>query len=456
MSARLDLVLAGGSVVQPRLGVHIADIGILDGRIATLAAPGTLEAATVHDVSGLHVFPGVIDPHAHLGLGGGMAEYETDTAAATLGGVTTIFTILIHGGSYIEEVTQHRQAADPVVRTDYGLHLTLMGGNHIDELPTLVGEAGITSFKYYMSFRGDEGAYLGVEGTTDRQFYQILEAVRRHNGVLAIHPENIEVVWHLREQLIQMERDDLAAWNDSRPPFTEAEAIVRASYLANDIGCPIYLVHLSSRMALDAAQTARRMFPDLTVHTETCPHFLTHTMDSPLGSVGKVNPPLRSDDDTEALWDGLADMTIDVVGSDHVGRRRESKAGTVWNASAGFPGTSTILPVLLNNGYHEGRLSLTRIAELTSASPARIFGVHDRKGQILPGFDADLAVVDLDWERTPTSGLLGTWSDYSLYENQPMKGWPRKTFLRGQLVQEDGAVTGSPGIGRYLPRNVPM
>lgn len=451
--SELDLVLRGGTVVAPDHDSSRLDIGIAGGRIAVLASPGTrLRTLAERDISGLHVFPGVIDPHTHLGVGGGMTEYTTDTAAAALGGVTTVFSILIHPGAYEDEVVAHMRAADAAARTDFGFHVTLMTDDHAAEVPRLVDRHGITSFKYYMSFRGDEGTYLGVAGTDDGAFLGILNAVASCGGVLAIHPENIEVIWRLRGELRTRGEEGLRAWHKSRPPFAEAEAVLRAAYLAGHAGCSVYFVHLSGAEPVSAVDGARRLLGHAGIFAETCPHFLTHDHQQDLGSLGKVNPPLREPSDRDALWTALADGTVDALGSDHVGRRREQKKGSIWTASAGFPGVSTILPVLLSEGYHKGRLSLAQIARLTASRPAEIFGINDRKGSVRLGADADLAIVDLDWQRTPTADLLGTWCDYSLYENTALRGWPRMTLLRGKLIQENGTVVAEPGVGEYLRR----
>jgi dihydropyrimidinase len=154
----------------------------------------------------------------------------------------------------------------------------------------------------------------------------------------------------------------------------------------------------------------------------------------------------------DALWAGLADGTIDVVASDHVPRKRATKEKPIWQASQGFPGTATILPVLLSEGYHKGRLGLQRIAQLLTSRPAEIFGIDTRKGFLNPGADADIAIVDLEKEREVKADELGSYSDYSLYDGWTLKGWPVLTMVRGQVVMEDGHIVGPPGHGRYLKR----
>lgn len=451
----LDLVLRGGTVVDPEHGESKLDVGIANGQIASLTKPGADLGTPVRtiDVDGLHLLPGGIDPHTHIGVGGGVAEYSLDTAAAAVGGVSTIFNILIENDDYEDALAEHLDQASKNALTDYAFHLTLMSDEHAQLVPHFSRDHGVSSFKYFMSFRGDEGAYLGVESTDDGMFLSIMEAVRGVNGVLMVHPENIEVIWRERSRLKLDGRDDLLAWHESRPPFAEAEAILRASYLAAQSGCQLYFVHLSGTEPIWALENARRMFPDLTLIGETCPHFLTHDHSQDLGSMGKVNPPLRTPADRESVWDSLGDGCVQIVGSDHVGRRRVDKEGSIWTAAAGFPGSATILPVLLSEGFHKQRLTLPQIARLTSFNAATSLGLGHKKGAIRVGLDADIAAVDLSWERTATAEMLGTWCDYSLYERTPLSGWPRYTFTRGQLVQENGARVAEAAVGNYLWRS---
>jgi dihydroorotase-like cyclic amidohydrolase len=264
-----------------------------------------------------------------------------------------------------------------------------------------------------------------------------------------VHTENIEIVWRLRDELMQSGRDDLKAWNDSRPPSTEAEAIYRAAYFANEFSCPLYIVHVSSDAAMREIELDRQRFRDLTLYAETCPHYLTHSYESPIGSVGKVNPPLRAPSDAEALWHALARGAIDTLGSDHVGRRLEKKQGSIWKASAGFPGLPTTFLTLLSEGHHKRGIPLERIADVCARTPARIFGLGDRKGDLKLGFDADLVLVDLDAEWKVTAAQLGTWSDYSLYDGWTFKGKPRMTFVRGRKIVEDFNMVDTSPRGRY-------
>jgi len=223
-------------------------------------------------------------------------------------------------------------------------------------------------------------------------------------------------------------------------------------YFAERLGARIYIPHISTRLALDEVRKGRERYAD--VYVETCPHYLTHTEDSDLGGMGKANPPFHSADDRDAIWEGIADGTIDVVASDHCPRKRATKDKNLWLASQGFPGTATILPVLLNEGFHKGRLTLPQIARVLTSAPARIFDIGPAKGAIAVGCDADLTLVDLARERVVNWAELGSYSDYSLYDGWKLKGWPVRTIVRGVTVMDDGKIVGPPGHGRYLRRTI--
>jgi dihydropyrimidinase len=305
-----------------------------------------------------------------------------------------------------------------------------------------------------MNFKGEEGRYLGLDGTDDGYFYDLLkEAARIGKATIVCHTENIELVHRIRRRIQAAGGNTLKDWSASKPPITEAEACLRAMYFAEQLGARIYIPHLSTRLALDEVRKWRARYGEVLV--ETCPHYLTHDENSQLGPIGKANPPFRAADDVQAMWEGLADGAIDVVGSDHVPRKRAAKEKGLWQASQGFPGTATILPVLLSEGYHKGRLSLERVCDVVTAAPARIFNLEPLKGRIAVGADADFTLVDLAKERVVKAEELGSYADYSLYDGWKLKGWPVKTIVRGTTVMENGEIVGQPGYGKYLWRKLP-
>jgi dihydropyrimidinase len=451
MSVQFDSIIRGGIVVDPAIGETLIDIGVKDGVIAGLLAPGSsAQAKETIDAAGRHIFPGLIDAHIHFGFGEPVTEYTTETIYAAQGGFTTVLGYFLNNEPYGGVFERELALAEPRAYVDFGFHFSTASELHIQELHEYVTKYGVTSFKYFMNFKGEEGRYLGLDGTDDGYLYALLEKAASLGDVtVVLHTENIEMVNRFRREAQALGKNTLRDWCLSKPAFTEAESVVRAMVFAEHLGAKIYIPHLSSRMALDEVRRWRDRYDNIFV--ETCPHYLTHTMDSDTGSIGKANPPFRTHDDVDALWDGLADGSIDVVASDHVPRKRATKEKPIWQASQGFPGTATILPVLLDQGYHRGKLSLLRIAELLCTAPAAIFGMP-QKGRIQIGADADLTLVDLTRERVVRAEELGSYSDYSLYDGWSLKGWPVLTMVRGVTVMRDGAIAGPPGHGRYLPR----
>ena len=187
---------------------------------------------------------------------------------------------------------------------------------------------------------------------------------------------------------------------------------------------------------------------------ETCPHYLTHTEDSELGGMGKANPPFRTKDDLEALWEAIFDGTVDLVASDHNARKKVNKDKPLWLASQGFPATASMLPVMLSEGYHKRKLPLQRICQLLGSAPARIFDLAPLKGSLNPGADADFTLVDLNKERVLHAADFASYADYNLHEGWKLKGWPVRSISRGETVMDNHKVVGKGGHGKYLWRRI--
>lgn len=447
-----DLLITGGTLVD-RGASRPGDIAITDGRIAAILAPGSgVAARETIDAGGRHVLPGLIDAHVHFGFGEAITEYTTETVYAAQGGFSTILGYFLNNEAYGDVFARELAYAEPRAHVDFGFHFSTANPLHIAELDSYVADYGVTSFKYFMNFRGEEGRYLGLDGTDDAYLYALLEKAAAVGPVTTvIHTENIEIVNRFRREAMASGLNTLRDWAAVKPAFTEAESCVRAMFFAEKLGATIYIPHISTRMALDEVRRWRQRYDR--IHVETCPHYLTHTQDSTLGGMGRANPPFRTADDVDAMWEGLADGSIDVVASDHVPRKRATKDVPLWQASQGFPGTATILPVLLHHGYHTGRLSLERIAELLTRAPADIFHLP-QKGRFEVGADGDVTIVDVNHSRVVDPAALGSYADYSLYEGETLKGWPMATILRGQLVMAEGRIIGAGGLGRYLRRSL--
>jgi dihydropyrimidinase/allantoinase len=229
--------------------------------------------------------------------------------------------------------------------------------------------------------------------------------------------------------------------------------VLRPGLSAPQTAPRLYIVHTSSRLALEEGKRAREAGTDITI--ETCPHYLTHSVEWPRGDIGKINPPLRERADCEALWDGIASGVIDTVATDHIHRDISCKEGGIWKASPGCPGIDTLLPILLSEGHHQRKLPLGRIADLVAHHPARAMGLAHRKGTIAVGLDADFAIVDLQAEHIPRRERLHSSAGYSIYEGVPLRGRVRHTLLGGKFVLRDHElVPDAVGTGRFISRHV--
>ncbi len=448
---KVETIIKNGRLVIPRQGIVPADILISHGKIIGICSGVDLPESSEHiDVQGKYIFPGIIDSHVHYGLGS-PEDFRTETYSAALGGVTTVLTFFQNSNRYSEVFSAEKQRAEKQAHIDFSFHLCLMKDEHLEEVPFYIEELGISSFKFFMNFRGDEGKYLGIEGTDDGFLYEGLEKISRYPKAKAvIHAENIEIGWRFRKRFKEEGRDGLAVWTQSKPSFLEVESIRRVCYLGKVTGCSLYIAHVTAKESCDEIDALRR--ESGLIHAETCTHYLTHTAGSPIGNIGKVNPPLRSPEDLEYLWRSLKCGTLNVISTDHVPRKFAAKKGNIWECSAGFPGTATLLPIALSEGFHKRSLSLERIAELLSEEPARLFNMYPRKGSLQIGTDADLTVVDLDLKKKVRATDLGSFSDYSLYDGWDLTGWPVLTMVRGQVVMRDGTVTAKPGFGRFISR----
>jgi dihydropyrimidinase len=457
-----DLVLRGGRAVLPGGSVTACDIAIQNGRIAALLAPGApFPAAEDWNIAGLVVMPGAIDVHLHLGSGNDISrprqalDADRETAAAALGGITCFVPYLMASKPFETLFDDVRAITEAGARIDFGYHFCISTEDQLAAVPRYIRDMGVPSLKIFLNNRRGEGARLGLPDIDDGFLFRLCEAAAAHGGIVCPHPETIEVALVLRERVRAADPDGtggLATWNATRPSFVEADALQSAALIADAAGAPLYAVHTSSAAALAAALRSRAAGARVAI--ETCPHYLTHDITWPGGDVGKINPPLRTAEDREALWLGLLSGDIDTVATDHVHRALAAKSGGIWSASPGCPGLETLLPVLLHFGRERG-LTLPRIADLVATNPARLMGLSHAKGQIRPGLDADFAIIDPDGHWTVSPSTLATAAGYSIYDGMRLQGRVVHTLVRGHTVFRDGALEpASVGIGRYVPRHL--
>lgn len=459
-----DLVIRTVDAILPGTGRTPCSIGVRDGRIAAILAPDAeAESLQTIDASGLVAFPGLIDPHLHLGHANSIAapqeprDADLESAAAAKGGITTFIPYLLSTEPYSRVGRDLIELTAAGARIDFGYHFIISTEDQLAEVPSYAARFGVPTFKVFMNNRGGEGARLGLPDIDDGFLFRLCEAAAASNGMVNPHPENIEIAWVLRDRLMQRDPDGqsgLAGWNDSRPDFIEAEAVHRVSYIGEQTGAPIYAVHISSAKALEAGLASRR--DGRRLFLETCPHYLTHDIAFPGGIIAKINPPVRTGADRERLWQAVLDGTIDTIGTDHVHRTMAGKTGGIWKASPGCPGMETMLPVLLSEGHHKRGLSLERIAAITSTNTARIMGLSHRKGALAVGLDADITLVDLDAQWVARHADTVSSAGYTIYDGWTFRGAVTHTYVRGKAVVLDGQlVENRAGHGTYLERRLP-
>jgi dihydropyrimidinase len=461
-----DLLIRGGTVVTAASSWR-ADVAIAGGTIEAVEADmsGLAEggAAEVVEARGLLVLPGAVDVHTHTRVATDAEpdRFFQDSVAAAFGGTTTFLAFNNPGTgsspaaerSLLAGLREWRAATERDSAIDYSVSLAISGrmDDPVAELPAMVDE-GVATAKAFMvfDFRLD-----------DRRLFEAMRVLGSRGGMLQVHCED--------PVLIDASVADALSRGDTAPRFhassrsTEAEAVAthRAMAFARAADAPVHVVHLSSRAALDQVRDAKAS--GVRAHAETCPHYLALTSsryDAPdfetvAGSV--ISPPLRSSDDQDALWVGLADGSLDLIATDHVPDRMavekaEARRGVPFDRiSNGAPGIETLLAIAYSEGVARGRLTVERMVDLLATTPARLFGL-ERKGAIEAGLDADLVLFDPAARRTLRAADLHHTSDYTPYEGFALTGAVRSVFVRGRPVTRDGAFVGTRGFGRFVGR----
>jgi dihydropyrimidinase len=451
-----DLVVSGGTVATAG-GCGEADVGISAGRISQIGGP--VRGRKRIDATGALVLPGGLDMHVHLsypeppepGEPGWVDDFASGSAAAIAGGVTTIGNMTFPGdGQSLRQALAHDlAAARDTAAVDYVLHAVLSSPSPeaLAEVPKLASE-GHTSLKLFMT-----------SGEFEAHAAEMIAAVRvagQHGMLTLLHCEDGALIRSAGEQLLASGRGSLAYWAESRPAAAERAAVERAVAICEATGSPIYIVHLSSRSALESARRGQQR--GLPVFVETRPLYLYLTsaaLKEPQGGRYIGAPPLREPDDLAALWAGLADGSVHTLGSDHAPwslRDKIDDSLDVTTARQGVADLETIMPMLFSDGVRTGRISLSRFIALTSSNAARLFGLYPRKGTIAVGSDADLVVLDPQLRRTIDGRSMQSRAGYSVYDGREVYGWPRFTVSRGEVVLEDGQVVAAAGRGQWLRR----
>ena len=448
-----------GTVVNAD-GSLAADVLIEDEKVVQVGPRIAADADRTYDATGRYVIPGGVDVHTHLDMPFGDTtsadDFESGTIAAACGGTTTIvdFAVQDPGDTLHHALETWTRKAEGKAAIDYGFHVivTDLTERVEQEMDELVGE-GVTSFKLFL-------AYPGRLMVDDATIFRALLRTARNGGTVLVHAENGGVIDALTKRALAEGRREPRQHALTRPARAEAEAVHRAIALAEMAGAPVYIVHVSAAEAVEEVAAARSR--GLPVFAETCPQYLflsDECYEEPGfdGAKYVMSPPLRDRRAQERLWRGLASDDLQVVATDHCPfRMRDQKAlgrDDFTKIPGGVPGIETRMSLLFDGGVGGGRFDVQRFVAVTATNPARIFGLHPRKGVIAPGSDADIVVFDPDREMTLSAATLHMRVDYSPYEGRVVRGMPELVLSRGRPVVERGTFVGRLGAGTFLRRS---
>ncbi|MBI3207293.1 MAG: dihydropyrimidinase [Candidatus Solibacter usitatus] len=437
-----------------------ADIFIENGRIKEIASGLPAEnAGKIIDAGGMLILPGGIDVHTHLDMpfGGTTSsdDFETGTKAAAFGGTTSIidFAIQPKGTRMRDALDTWWKKAENKASIDYGLHMivTDMPEADLADMDDMVNE-GVASFKLFM-------AYPGVLMVDDATIFRALGQTAKNGALVCMHAENGNVIDLIVQRTLAAGKRAPIYHALTRPTLAEAEAVHRAIALAEMSGAPIYIVHLSSEDALNQVREARDR--GLPAFAETCPQYLLlsiEELERPNfeGAKYVFTPPLREKHNLEKLWGGLRDDHLQVVSTDHCPFCfQDQKAlgkDDFTKIPNGGPGIENRLQLIHHHGVNQGRISLNRFVELVSTTPAKLFGLYPRKGEVAVGSDADLVIWNPHELHTISAETHHMRVDYSMFEGFEVKGNAKTVLSRGEVIVEHGHFVGRTGRGEYLRR----
>jgi dihydropyrimidinase len=454
----MRILIKNGTIVTAA-DHYRGDVLVEDERITTIGTELAGAADRIIDATGKYVLPGGIDVHTHLDMpfGGTTSadDFESGTIAAAFGGTTSIvdFAIQYRGQTLHHAWETWMRKAEGRAVIDYGFHMivTEIDDQVEEEMDALVRQ-GVTSFKLFM-------AYPGVFMLDDASIFRALLRTGKNGGTICMHAENGGVIDVLVKRALAEGKTAPKYHALTRPARAEGEATHRAIALAEIADVPIYIVHLSAAEALEMVTEARDR--GLPAYAETCPQYLFLSYDNYEepgfdGAKYVMSPPLRPRETQDRLWRGLAFNDLQAISTDHcpfcMKEQKELGRGDFSKIPNGAPGIETRMSLVYDGGVRTGRISLNRFVELTSTSPAKIFGLFPRKGTIAPGSDADIVVFDPARRVTLSAASLHMKVDYNPYEGREVTGAADTVLSRGRIIVENGRFVGRAGAGSFIRR----
>jgi allantoinase len=448
---KADLYLRNATVISENGRFH-GGVVAAGGLISELVHgnPDIAAAETV-DLAGKILLPGIIDAHTHFSEPGRDFEgYRSGSMAAAAGGVTTILDMPLNDlppTTNRATLAKKRAMVEGQSTIDYG-HWGALIDNNLAHLQEQHAE-GVIAFKAFMRTVAD------FPRVDDGLLYAGLQTIAECGNVLGVHAENEYVTSYLREKLRAEGRKDRRAWNESRPPEQELEAIQRAIFWAKAAGARLHICHIS---LASAVQSVRQAVQDgFKITGETCSHYLFFKDEDyyDIGPTLRAAPPIRSADEVDALWGCVLRGEVDAITSDHSPfppERYQQGMNNVWEGGGGVMGLQSMLPAVITEGVHRRGMSWELIARLMSSNPARIFGIYPQKGALLPQSEADFTVVDPDREWVLKAEDLFYRYKQSPYVGRSFKGAVTHTIVRGRIVFSNSRIAGEPGYGRLVRR----
>lgn len=449
-----DLVIKNGWVVTPT-DTFKGGVAIKDGKFVAVGTDDVLAKGTEEiDAKGRHILPGIIDGHVHFRVPG--LEYKEDfttgSTAAVCGGVTMVMDMpnVVPPTADADRVREKIKLAEGNFLCDYAFFGVVVQTNTDQILP--MAEAGVIGYKIFF------GETIGnLPFPDDGMCMEAFANITQSKLPLGIHAENRQIMAYYTNKLKAEGKNDPVYWEASRPDICEAESVAHAIFLAETFKTKLHVYHMSSKQAAQLVRDARAR--GLRVTAETGPHYLLREPKdmAKVGSLLKMNPPVRSRDHAEALWDGLLSGHIDMIATDHSPHTLEEKGSdlmgkltkpAIWECISGFCGVETGVPLLLNE-VNKGRMTLNHYVKLTSENPAKVWQIYPQKGAIRLGSDGDVTIVDMDKEGTIDVSKLHSKNKPSPWHGWKVKGMPVATIVRGHVQMRDGEPVGKP-VGKLV------
>lgn len=456
----MGLILQGGTIVTD-IKSYKADVRIENEKIAEIGSDLFKEGDEIVPINGCYLVPGGIDTHTHFDLDVGTTitadNFETGTKAAIVGGTTTIldFATQSKGNTLNNGLREWHDKSSGKCYSDYGFHMAITDWNDTTskEMEDMINE-GVTSFKMYM-------AYKDTLQVDDGIIFKALKRAKDLGVLIGFHCENGDIINELINECKENNKLSPKYHQISRPVDLEVEATYRLMKIAKTANAPVYVVHLSSKAALEEVKKAR--LDGVKVYTETCPQYLLlddklYDLDGFESAKYVMSPPLRKKVDNEALWKALEYGDIDAIGTDHCSFNYKGQKDIGVNDFSkipnGGPGVEHRMGLLYTYGVKEGKISMSKFVELTSTKAAKLFGMYPQKGSIEVGSDADLVVIDPKIKNTISSENQTQNTDYTPYEGYEVDCQFRHVFLRGIEIIKEGKLTVEHPTGKYIVRTI--